>query len=1575
MTATKDLLDLAKHLKKEKLFVSSEKQQLQRLNQEVTKTAENLYHLSWITRQQRQNLEKLILGSWDMSPAACCYRANALERVSFVDAYKHVSYHDTVYGEFLKMLRENPQLLGHCLLQENSVEDTQNIAKVVMSAVYGNCVMQEDERHVLLLLQALVENELAGNDDPRRLLRRGSCVFSMVFKQFTEGLYSGRLYLTAALHEPLMALLMEDECYLETNPHKVVDNFTQQEQEKLFGSRGSPEYQQNVRQHLESNISRLVQHCNKFIQSLKDSMYCFPQSLDWIVSQIYKITTRTGKIKPEEVRAMCIDMLLLLFICPAIVNPEQYGIVSDILISEIARFNLMQVAQILQALSMKMYSTTDSRSNDIYSRFPKDCMSSFVDVMIDSLGSEDIPPTSQQLEGTTRSAALITQRELYALVAYLRSVQTSNPNHPESKDVETILSTLPPTPPNACMSSPSQGSTPSTPSPTPPDTPVNPVKKNHGKGRKSIKSGVPTLSEIENQAETSTNSSSNHLSAPPAIVQEPEEVLVIPLGNTANECPGLLSETKVLESAETKTKTKTLERGNRASPSLHAEMPEKQLRFSADASAVSDNLESMSIGASNSVYSMDLENISNTSGLENISSCASGRNTPRSTASSGDAARALEMLESEPHDISDRFGKFEIQPLEKEKSQMDAVETWSETWSTDVLASDQSEPPPEHNPMERLQEIAEAQSEQVDYPGAQGLLEVRHPGELSETASETWSVDVLQSDSEHPEERLHELEETQDDSTLEGDLLDDKANEHERNREDDQYFDAIDNSTRALESIRPSDVLDSMGAVGGVGNLFGERPHHAIPRVVPPTTERGKHADELTHRFINLETGRKGGATAHEQDGLLDSFDPFAPSGNAFPSSSGGGDGTLLASRSQRDSGIGTSNSMSPSTPENVSGNLAQSPNRRSNPFYGEHASGHSHGHPEMQSNTKSNEASDSLLPDAFPSSVESGGCGDESRTSSLASSSSNSSGAGTNRSVEIPLESNMIVNGGKSVSNDGAVNVAGIDPRQDGGESPDKGNKSWWKKKLPFKVPSRKGKGGKADKDKEQSSLFQHLSFNMHHSESAHHNHHPHHQPSHQGDNEMAKSLPTALSAPNSDDIMTKYKNLSIMGQAVDVQDPEDILNKYRHKLHSGLSSSAPMENALVNFGSTSDNNDVPNGHGDHPDSAADNMLITGENIESTYAFSDAKRKLRIVLCSADFHTLPWLTNFSTSVVTPHRCNFNECGSAKESHENEMIAFLKVQLAEAINLQDKSLIAQLHETLRCVRQFDVQGCKKLLQSLREDYLSRAPYIAYLIRCRKGLLATQAHLERLLERVERDKMVCNKYFTSLCVRQFLERQEHAIHRFIIGFQALTVSDEKTDHVEEFLQHLYNWISQDPIWQAATEDQILDAQVATERAIMSRIYKQALYPNGDGDIMRDQVLHEHIKRLSRVVTASHRALQVAEKYRKEAPWPSAQAELLTINVYKTPKDKLQCVIRCCSTIMNLLSMANDNSVPGADDFVPVLVFVLIKANPPGLLSTIQYVNSFYEKRLNGEEQYWWMQFSAAVEFIKTIDERK
>ena len=67
-------------------------------------------------------------------------------------------------------------------------------------------------------------------------------------------------------------------------------------------------------------------------------------------------------------------------------------------------------------------------------------------------------------------------------------------------------------------------------------------------------------------------------------------------------------------------------------------------------------------------------------------------------------------------------------------------------------------------------------------------------------------------------------------------------------------------------------------------------------------------------------------------------------------------------------------------------------------------------------------------------------------------------------------------------------------------------------------------------------------------------------------------------------------------------------------------------------------------------------------------------------------------------------------------------------------------------------------------------FRKRAPYIAYLTRCRQGLQTTQAHLERLLQRVLRDKEVANRYFTTVCVRLLLESKEKKIREFIQGNQ-------------------------------------------------------------------------------------------------------------------------------------------------------------------------------------------------------------
>jgi hypothetical protein len=42
-------------------------------------------------------------------------------------------------------------------------------------------------------------------------------------------------------------------------------------------------------------------------------------------------------------RKLCCDLIMALYICPAICDPEPYGIIHDVQMSPVARHNLMQV--------------------------------------------------------------------------------------------------------------------------------------------------------------------------------------------------------------------------------------------------------------------------------------------------------------------------------------------------------------------------------------------------------------------------------------------------------------------------------------------------------------------------------------------------------------------------------------------------------------------------------------------------------------------------------------------------------------------------------------------------------------------------------------------------------------------------------------------------------------------------------------------------------------------------------------------------------------------------------------------------------------------------------------------------------------------------------------------------------------------------------------------------------------------------------------------------------------------------------------------------------------------------------
>ena len=96
---------------------------------------------------------------------------------------------------------------------------------------------------------------------------------------------------------------------------------------------------------------------------------------------------------------------------------------------------------------------------------------------------------------------------------------------------------------------------------------------------------------------------------------------------------------------------------------------------------------------------------------------------------------------------------------------------------------------------------------------------------------------------------------------------------------------------------------------------------------------------------------------------------------------------------------------------------------------------------------------------------------------------------------------------------------------------------------------------------------------------------------------------------------------------------------------------------------------------------------------VNCNYSFINFGKMVRIG-CKNWMHGLPGSFDlFRQTSIPSHYAGTGGGGSGHhkggESRENELVMFLQLQLAEAINLQDRDLIAQLQETIRCLKQFE----------------------------------------------------------------------------------------------------------------------------------------------------------------------------------------------------------------------------------------------------------------------------------------------
>ncbi|KAG9309021.1 hypothetical protein JVU11DRAFT_11236 [Chiua virens] len=231
--------------------------------------------------------------------------------------------------------------------------------------------------------------------------------------------------------------------------------------------------------------------------------------------------------------------------------------------------------------------------------------------------------------------------------------------------------------------------------------------------------------------------------------------------------------------------------------------------------------------------------------------------------------------------------------------------------------------------------------------------------------------------------------------------------------------------------------------------------------------------------------------------------------------------------------------------------------------------------------------------------------------------------------------------------------------------------------------------------------------------------------------------------------------------------------------------------------------------------------------------------------------------------------------------------------------------------------------------------------------------------------------------------QMKSRAAEPIANFLSNFskRTFTVNDQ-VKVINDFLNFITAKMRESDVWRNVSDIEFDNAMEGMEKLVMNKLYDFTFTPSlilitpprpvTADDLERDRILAQRIS-LFHWIKPSHLDIPELESIEPGITGflEFAQQELCKVNHYKAPRDKLICILNCCKVIFGLLRHLRKDE--GADSFVPVLIFVVLKANPDHLLSNVEFISRFRNPaKLQSEAGYYLSSLMGAVQFIETMD---
>ncbi|XP_035737523.1 rab5 GDP/GTP exchange factor-like isoform X1 [Vespa mandarinia] len=258
-----------------------------------------------------------------------------------------------------------------------------------------------------------------------------------------------------------------------------------------------------------------------------------------------------------------------------------------------------------------------------------------------------------------------------------------------------------------------------------------------------------------------------------------------------------------------------------------------------------------------------------------------------------------------------------------------------------------------------------------------------------------------------------------------------------------------------------------------------------------------------------------------------------------------------------------------------------------------------------------------------------------------------------------------------------------------------------------------------------------------------------------------------------------------------------------------------------------------------------------------------------------------------------------------------------------------------------------LQGCQELLYELTKDNSDLEKIKAE----NRDLIASIVKTP-----VEKDVRKCiHSFVVDILQNKDIKRIEE-------------LSEITQNFYQVFAKRLENSVKYTDI-SADIKERLLDY---VEKYSMTLLYRILFCPPFTTDEEKDLAIQKRIRQLN-WVSGKNLECRIHETSSevRELVYTSI-TDLLNMDSAKAPQEKLACVIYCCRNIFLLLQQSVGGPA-SADEFLPALIFIVLKANPARLKSNINFITRFCNasRLMTGEGGYYFTNLCCAVSFIENL----